>query len=81
MAPLNLKFIVTFCFHNNKELEEYDKRLNQCKLYQNLDCMANKADPNLRPTAQERSKNGDMGRMAAPSTRPDAKQFLKIRQA
>lgn len=31
---------VRFCAHNNKELEEYDKRLNQCKLYQNLDCMS-----------------------------------------
>jgi hypothetical protein len=30
---------VAFCFHNNKELEEYEKNLNQCKLYQNLDCL------------------------------------------
>jgi hypothetical protein len=34
---------VLYCSHNNKELEEYDKRLNQCKLYQNLDCMAPKS--------------------------------------
>lgn len=34
----------TFCFRNNKELEEYDKRLNQCKLYQNLDCMADNVE-------------------------------------
>jgi pSer/pThr/pTyr-binding forkhead associated (FHA) protein len=34
---------VTFCATNNKELEEYDKRLNQCKLYQNIDCMTDPA--------------------------------------
>lgn len=30
---------VSYCSLNNKELEDYDKKLNQCKLYQNLDCM------------------------------------------
>ena len=35
---------VSFCSRNNKELEDYDKRLNQCKLYQNLDCMSDKVE-------------------------------------
>jgi hypothetical protein len=34
-----LAVFVKFCQKNNEELEDYDKRLNQCKLYQNLNCM------------------------------------------
>ena len=28
---------VDFCFHNNHELDEYDKRINECKISQNYD--------------------------------------------
>lgn len=50
---------VTFCFRNNKELEEYDKRLNQCKLYQNLDCMASSdsLDPESKGGGEEVPKD------------------------
>jgi hypothetical protein len=51
---------VTYCSHNNRELEEYDKRLNQCKLYQNLDCMSSstsKPNPSKASSAQSSVQN------------------------
>ena len=34
-----IDIFVTFCFKNSKELDEYDKKLNECKLSQTINTM------------------------------------------
>lgn len=63
-----LSDFVAFCAHNNKELEEYDKRLNQCKLYQNLDCMASSSTSQVlppQPTTFDKKASAKAGTMSA----------------
>jgi hypothetical protein len=58
---------VTFCAKNNKDLEEYDKLLHQCKLDQNLGCMP---PPPIPQQQQQHAKEDHGGVVVPPQTYP-----------